>query len=215
MTLWGGYSITSATLVRFYALHFLLPFIILALMIVHVYLLHVVGSNNPIGVDYYLDKSFFWLYIVKDLYGVLVFFILFSFFVFVLPNFLGHSDNYIEADPLLTPSHIVPEWYLLLFYAILRSIPDKLLGILTLVLALVALGLLPLLSAPDSRTLNYRPYSRAAFYFFIVVCISLTIIGGKSIEYPYVYLGQMFTFFYFSYFIFILPLAEKLDAKLL
>jgi len=125
MILWGGYSITTATLVRFYALHFLLPFVILGLALVHVYLLHLVGSNNPLGVNFSLDRSYFFLYTIKDFNGLLFFVIYFLFFVFASPNYLGHSDNYIEADPLLTPSHIVPEWYLLLFYAILRSIPDS------------------------------------------------------------------------------------------
>ena len=214
MTLWGGYSITTATLVRFYALHFLFPFIILGLVLVHIYFLHLVGSNNPLGVNFSLDKSLFFLYVIKDFYGILLFFIFFSFFVFVTPNFLGHSDNYIEADPLLTPAHIVPEWYFLLFYAILRSIPDKLLGILTLVLALITLGCLPLFSAPEVRSMNFRPFSRIAFYFFVFICICLTFIGGRSIEYPFVFVGQLCTFLYFSFFIYVLPILEYIESFL-
>jgi len=212
MLLWGGYSITTATLVRFYALHFLFPFVILGLVLVHIYLLHIVGSNNPLGVSFSLDKSLFYLYIVKDFYGVLLFFIFFSFFVFMTPNYLGHPDNYIEADPLLTPAHIVPEWYFLLFYAILRSIPDKFFGIMTLALALVVLGVLPLFSAPEVRSMNFRPYSRIAFYFFVFVCFLLTFIGGRSIEFPFVFVGQMSTFLYFSFFIFVLPGLEYVES---
>jgi ubiquinol-cytochrome c reductase cytochrome b subunit len=212
MLLWGGYSITSATLVRFYALHFLLPFIILGLALIHVFLLHLVGSNNPLGVGFSIDKSLFYLYVVKDFYGTIIFFILFSFFVFVAPNYLGHSDNYIEADPLLTPAHIVPEWYFLLFYAILRSIPDKLLGILTLALALIVLGLLPIFSSPEVRSMNFRPYSRICFYLFMFVCVLLTFIGGRSIEYPFVLVGQLCAIFYFLYFLYMVPLLEYFES---
>jgi len=215
MTLWGGYSISSATLERFYALHFLLPFVILGLVLVHVYLLHLVGSNNPLGVNFRLDKSLFYLYVVKDFYGLFFFFIFFFLFVYFVPNFLGHSDNYIEAEPLLTPAHIVPEWYFLVFYAILRSIPDKFLGILTLFLALVVLGLLPLYSSPDVRSMSFRPYSRIAFYCFIFVCFLLTFLGGRSIEYPFVFLGQLCTCFYFFFFIFLLPALENIEKFLL
>jgi len=214
MILWGGYSITTATLVRFYALHFLLPFVILGLALVHVYLLHLVGSNNPLGVNFSLDRSYFFLYTIKDFNGLLFFVIYFLFFVFASPNYLGHSDNYIEADPLLTPSHIVPEWYLLLFYAILRSIPDKLLGIVTLALALIVLGLLPLFSSPEVRSMNFRPISRIIFFCFSFVCVLLTFIGGRSVQYPYVLIGQISTFLYFSFFILVLPFLENVELAL-
>jgi len=212
MTLWGGYSITTATLVRFYALHFFLPFVILGLVFVHFYLLHLVGSNNPLGVYFAVDKSLFFLYVVKDFYGTLVFFVFYFSFVFFFPNLLGHSDNYIEADPLVTPAHIVPEWYFLLFYAILRSIPDKLFGILTLALAICVLGILPLFSSPEVRSMNFRPFSRIFFYFFVFVCILLTFIGGRSVEYPFVLVGQIATFLYFLYFIYIIPVLEYTES---
>jgi len=214
MTLWGGYSITTATLVRFYALHFLLPFVILAISFAHVFLLHLAGSNNPIGALVFNDRAWFFPYIIKDFYGTVLYCVFIAIFVYFSPNFLGHSDNYIEADSLQTPAHIVPEWYFLLFYAILRSIPDKLLGILTLVLAILALALLPMFSAPSARTMDIRPYSRFAFYGFVFVCILLTDIGGRPIEYPFVAIGQFLTFLYFSFLVFILPLLEQFEDNI-
>lgn len=211
MTLWGGYSITSATLVRFYALHFILPFVILTITTVHIYLLHLVTSNNPLGPLFYNDMAWFFPYTIKDFYGTIVFCIFVAIFVYFFPNYLGHPDNYIEADPLQTPAHIVPEWYFLLFYAILRSIPDKLLGIVTLVLAILALGLLPLYSNPTTRSADVRPYSRYVVYAFVFVCFLLTDIGGRSIEYPYVLIGQILTFLYFFLLIVVLPSVERFE----
>jgi len=125
---------------------------------------------------------------------------------------LGHSDNYIEADPLVTPAHIVPEWYFLLFYAILRSIPDKFFGILTLALAILILVILPLFSSPEIRSMNFRPFSRIVFYVFCFVCVMLTFIGGRSVEYPFVILGQIATIFYFCYFIYFVPMLEYVES---
>jgi len=156
--LWGGYSIANATLVRFFSLHFFFPIIIAALVGLHLHLLHLSGSSNPIGQNVNPSKIFFTpYYIVKDLYGVITFLIFFTLFVFFYPNVLGHSDNYIPANPLVTPAHIVPEWYFLPFYAVLRSIPDKLLGVMALAACIVVLYFLPFISMPIIKSLKFRP----------------------------------------------------------
>lgn len=165
--LWGGYSIANATLVRFFSLHFFFPIIIAALVALHLHLLHLSGSSNPIGQNASPSKIFFTpYYIVKDLYGVLLFLIFFTLFVFFYPNILGHSDNYIPANPLVTPAHIVPEWYFLPFYAVLRSIPDKLLGVIALAACIIILYFLPFISMPLIKSLKFRPVPRMVFFFF-------------------------------------------------
>jgi ubiquinol-cytochrome c reductase cytochrome b subunit len=185
--LWGGYSVDNATLNRFFSLHYTFPFVIAALVAIHILLLHKDGSNNPLGLDFQIDATTFHpYYIVKDLYGVVLFIMFFSIFVFFFPNYMGHSDNYIEANPLVTPAHIVPEWYFLLFYAILRSIPDKLAGVLALLLSIITLIFLPFLLKPAVRSLAFRPFSRILFWLFVLDCIVLTWIGGCPAEYPYV-----------------------------
>ena len=206
--LWGGYSISNATLTRFFALHFTLPFILLALVIVHILLLHEFGSNNPVGVDFYSDVIYIApYYLVKDLLSIVFFFIFFSLFVYFMPNLLGHPDNYIPANPLVTPTHIVPEWYFLPFYAILRSIPDKLWGVVALIGAIVLLAFAPFLLESRVRSLKYRVFSKPLFYIFLVACFILGWIGAMPIETPYYQVGQLSTIFYFFYFIAIYPIA--------
>jgi ubiquinol-cytochrome c reductase cytochrome b subunit len=204
--LWGGYSVDNATLNRFFSLHFTFPFVIAALVAVHILLLHRDGSNNPLGIDFQIDNSTFHpYYIVKDLYGTVLFLAFFSVFVFFFPNYLGHSDNYIEANPLVTPAHIVPEWYFLLFYAILRSIPDKLIGVLALLASIAVLFVLPFLLKPLVRSLAFRPLSRALFWLLVVDCVILTWIGGCPAEYPYVQVGRLATAYYFLHFLVLAP----------
>jgi ubiquinol-cytochrome c reductase cytochrome b/c1 subunit len=207
--LWGGYAIANATLTRFYALHFLFPIIIASLVGIHLYLLHLSGSSNPIGQTLLPSKIFFApYYIIKDLYGVITFLIFFSFFVFFFPNMLGHSDNYIPANPLVTPAHIVPEWYLLPFYTILRSIPDKLLGVIALALCIAILYFLPPLSIPLVKSMKFKPIPRIIFFCFLAISLVLGWIGGCVVAYPFVQIGQIFAILYFIFFIVILPLLN-------
>lgn len=204
---WGGYSVGGPTLTRFYALHYLLPWVILVLVFLHIYLLHKVGSGNPQGIDGLVDdETFFPYYIVKDLYAVLLFFMAFAFVVFFYPNALGHPDNYVPANPLVTPTHIVPEWYFLPFYAILRSIPNKMLGVFFIIFAIISIGLIPVLHKPNIRSIEFRPASRFLFWWFVWCCVILGWIGSQTAKYPYIEIGQAATFFYFTYFWFFAPI---------
>jgi len=205
--LWGGYSIANATLVRFFSLHFLFPIIIAALVVLHLHLLHLSSSSNPIGQNLSPSKIFFTpYYIVKDLFGVIIFLMLFTSFVFFYPNVLGHSDNYIPANPLVTPPHIVPEWYLLPFYAVLRSIPDKLLGVIALAACIIILYFLPFISVPLIKSLKFRPIPRVVFFLFVAIALVLGWIGGCIVSYPFIQIGQIFGISYFVYFLINLPL---------
>jgi ubiquinol-cytochrome c reductase cytochrome b/c1 subunit len=199
--IWGGYSVGGPTLTRFYAIHYLLPWVILVAVFYHIYLLHKTGSNNPMGIEARIDdKNFFPYYIVKDLYAILLFFIAFAFVVFFYPNALGHPDNYIPANPLVTPTHIVPEWYFLPFYAVLRSIPDKIFGVIAMVIAIVSIGLVPVFQKPNIRSIEFRPSSRFLFWWFVSCTVVLAWIGSQTAKYPYVEIGQSATAFYFFYF---------------
>lgn len=200
--LWGGFSIDNATLTRFYSLHYLLPFVITAFVALHLILLHNSGSNNPLGICFSSDGGILFTpyYVIKDLYGIILFLMFFAIFLFFLPNLLGHPDNYIQANPMVTPPHIVPEWYFLPFYAILRSIPDKLTGVLALAFAILSLFLLPFLHKPEVRSMVVRPFSRIGFWSFVVVCVLLGWIGSKPVSYPYLEIGQFMTLAYFAYF---------------
>lgn len=205
--LWGGYSVGGPTLSRFFALHFFLPFILVFLVVVHFIYLHKDGSNNFFGVDFikYDRVMLYPYYIIKDLFGVIVFLIFFFVFIFFWPNLLGHPDNYIIANPLVTPTHIVPEWYFLPFYAILRSIPDKLFGVIAMGFAIITLFFAPILLYCEIRTFTFKPISQLWFWFFVVSTILLGWVGSLPVKFPFVGLGQFLTCFYFVYFFFIGP----------
>jgi len=210
--LWGGYSIGNATLNRFFSLHFLLPFLLLGLSIIHVILLQYYGSNNPFGISFLVDIiPFSPYYLIKDLWGIILFLAFYSFFIFYAPNLLNHPDNYIKANSLVTPDHIVPEWYFLPFYAILRSIPDKLYGVIALLFAIFVLVLLPFLNNSIVLSMQFRPLARAFYYFFVLCAFLLGWVGGKVAASPYVEIGQFLTFFYFFYFLILSPLIEKIE----
>jgi len=210
--LWGGFSVNNATLNRFFSFHYLLPFVIGAMIIVHLALLHESGSNNPLGYESKSDViSFYPYFYVKDLFGFSIFLVLFIYFVMFEPNVLGHPDNYVQANPMVTPAHIVPEWYFLPFYAILRSIPDKLGGVVCMGLALVVLILLPFLNTSNVRSPLFRPYYRKIFWLFFFNSLILGWIGQKVVEDPYVIIGQLATLFYFLYFFVLVPLSGILE----
>nr|YP_010338887.1 apocytochrome b [Bangia atropurpurea]UNJ18854.1 apocytochrome b [Bangia atropurpurea] len=214
--LWGGFSVDNATLNRFFSLHYLLPFVIAAASLVHLAALHQEGSGNPLGIDASGDKIPMYPYfIVKDLLGIVVFMIFFSFFVYFSPNLLGHPDNYIEANPMVTPAHIVPEWYFLPFYAILRSIPHKLGGVICMIFAIVVLALLPWIHSTEIRSSRFRPIYRVLYWNMVACCLILGWIGGMPVEDPYIIIGQIASTYYFVYFLFILPTLGSLEKFLL
>lgn len=181
---------------------------------VHILFLHEHGSNNPLGVHFKADSiPMYPYYIIKDLYGVILFLLFFSFFIFFAPNLLGHPDNYIPANPMVTPPHIVPEWYFLPFYAILRSIPSKLGGVLALLAAILSLILLPFIVKVDIRSSDFRPLMRYAFWLFVVVTFILGWIGAKPIAYPYLIIGQIATFLYFFILLVLFPFIGWFEKK--
>jgi len=205
--IWGGFSVSNATLNRFFSLHYLLPFLLAALVVGHLIALHEHGSNNPNGVTSHGDRIAMHPYFLfKDLVTIFAFFLVLSVIVFFYPNLLGHSDNYIPADPMVTPASIVPEWYLLPFYAILRSIPNKLLGVVAMFGSLLILLILPLTDLSRIRGNQFRPAMKLAFWFFVVDFIILMWIGSQHPESPYLEIGQIATAFYFSWFLIIVPL---------
>src|SRR5882724_9095120 len=212
--LWGGYSVGNPTLNRFYSLHYLLPFVIVGVVVLHVWALHVAGQNNPTGIEPQSDKdtvAFTPYATIKDAFGLSVFFVLFAWFVFYVPNYLGHPDNYIPANPAVTPTHIVPEWYYLPFYAILRAIPNKLGGVAALGAAIVILAFLPWLDTSKVRSARYRPRYKFFFWIFVIVCIGLGWLGSKPPEGNYVLFARIFTVYYFAYFLVILPVLGKVE----
>ena len=216
--LWGGYSVDNPTLTRFFSLHYLFPFLIFGLVILHIWALHVPGNNNPIGIDLKKpskDTVPFHPYIViKDLFALLIFLIVFAFFVFYSPNILGHADNYIEANPMVTPSHIVPEWYLLPFYAILRSIPDKLFGVIAMFAAIFVLVILPWLDTSKVRSAIFRPLYKQ-FYWFLVIDVSvLGYVGAMPAEGLYLLVARVATAYYFLHFLIILPVLGNKEKTL-
>ena len=212
--LWGGYSVGNPTLNRFFALHYLLPFIIFALVAIHIIALHKHGSNNPTGVEPKTKHDtipFHPYYTVKDFFGFGIFFLVFAYFVFFQPNYLGHPDNYIPANPMVTPEHIVPEWYFLPFYAILRAIPSKLGGVLFMFGALLILFFLPWLDRSKVKSGLYRPVFKWFFWLFTANFIFLGWLGGKPAEGMYVLMARFATFYYFAYFLLILPVLGKFE----
>lgn len=201
--LWGGFSVDNPTLNRFFSLHFVLPFVIVGVVILHIWALHRFGSNNPTGIDVKGPQDtipFHPYYTIKDTFSFGVFFIIFAWFVFFSPNSLGHPDNYIEANPLVTPAHIVPEWYFLPFYAILRAVPDKLGGVLLMFGAIGILFALPWLDRGKVRSASYRPIYKIMFWVFLLDCILLGYIGAKPAEGMYLIIGRIATAWYFLHF---------------
>jgi len=214
--LWGGFSVDNATLNRFYSLHYLMPFVIVGMTIIHLSLLHTVGSNNPLGVNTNVDSiSFYPYFYVKDLFSFLVLATLFAFFVFFFPNALGHADNYIYANPMVTPPHIVPEWYFLPFYAILRSIPNKLGGVVGMISAILVLLLLPILNTSTVRSSKFRPLFSILYWFFAFDFLILGWIGQQPVEDPYIMIGMWSTAFYFLFLLVLVPCIGKLENFLL
>lgn len=213
--LWGGFSVDNATLNRFFSLHYLLPFVIAGLVLIHLALLHKDGSSNPLGINTSLDNIPFYPYFyVKDLFAFFILLLFFSFFVFYYPNTLGHPDNYIPANPLVTPVHIVPEWYFLPFYAILRSIPDKLGGVLAMGGAIAAWFTLPILNTSEVRSTEFRPIFGFFYWFLIADFLLLGWIGQKPVEDPYILVGIIATIFYFVFFFVLVPSIGLVEKKL-
>ena len=212
--LWGGFSVDNPALNRFFSLHYLLPFLIVAVVMLHLVALHQHGSNNPLGIDKKGPQDsipFHPYYTVKDLFGLGVFLLVFAVFVFFFPNYLGHPDNYIPADPLVTPPHIVPEWYLLPFYAILRSIPDKLTGVIVMFGSIFILFLLPWLDTSRVRSARFRPIYKQVYWVFLVDCLVLGWIGANPPEGIFLVIGRIATIYYFAHFVIIMPLLGKLE----
>jgi quinol-cytochrome oxidoreductase complex cytochrome b subunit len=213
---WGGFSVDNATLNRFFSFHYVLPFLIVGVVFVHLTLLHLDGSSNPLGVDSAVRKIYFFPYFyVKDLFGFVLLLTALSFFVFFYPNLLGHPDNYLCANPIVTPSHIVPEWYFLPFYAILRSIPHKLGGVIAMGGALVGLLFLPYINKSEVRSSRFRPIFQFLFWFFFVDCFILGWVGQKGVETPFVEIGQLGTLFYFRFLFICIPFVGKLEGYLM
>jgi len=212
--LWGGFAVDNPTLNRFFSLHYLLPFMIFGVVILHVWAFHTTGNNNPSGVQPKSKQDtipFHPYYTVKDLFAIIVFMILFAWFVFYVPNYMGHPDNYIEANPLSTPAHIVPEWYFLPFYAILRAIPDKLGGVVAMFGAIAILFVLPWLDTSKVRSGTYRPLFKQFFWIFAANCVALGYLGAMPAEGWYVIFSRIFTAYYFAHFLIILPLLGFLE----
>ena len=206
--LWGGYSVGGATLTRFFSLHYLLPFVLCGLVALHIWALHVAGQNNPTGLDIKTkaDSVPMSPYAVsKDLFALSVFIMLFAWFVFFAPDYLGHADNYIPANALVTPAHIVPEWYFLPFYAILRAIPSKLGGVIAMFGAIAVLVFVPWLDTSRVRSARYRPYFKWFFWLFVVTCLALGYLGSLPAEGVYVMWARIFTALYFAFFLLVMP----------
>ena len=213
--IWGGFSVSNATLNRFFSLHYLLPFLLAALVVAHLIALHTHGSNNPNGISSSGDRySMHPYFTFKDLVTIFFFFLVLSIMVFYYPNFLGHSDNYIPANPMQTPASIVPEWYLLPFYAILRSIPNKLLGVIAMFGSLLILLILPYTDLSRIRSSAFRPLIKFNFWLFVVDFIILFWIGAQHPESPYLEIGQFATAFYFVWFLFIVPVCGIMENTL-
>ena len=213
--LWGGYSVDNPTLNRFFSLHYLLPFVLAALVALHIWALHVPGNNNPTGVSVKGSQDtlpFHPYYTMKDAFAIVVFMMLFALFVFFAPNYMGHAINYEEANPLVTPAHIVPEWYYLPFYAILRAIPDKLGGVIAMFGSILILFVLPWLDTSRVRSGTYRPLFKQFFWIFVAVCIGLGYLGSKPPEGWYVTASRILTFWYFFHFLVILPLLGLFES---
>jgi ubiquinol-cytochrome c reductase cytochrome b/c1 subunit len=213
--LWGGYSVDNPTLNRFFSLHYLLPFVLVGLVFLHIWALHVPGNNNPLGVEVQSGQDtvpFHPYYTLKDTYAIVVFLLLFAAFMFFAPDYLGHPINYAKANPLVTPQHIVPEWYFLPYYAILRSIPDKLLGVIAMFGSILVLFALPWLDTSKVRSANYRPVYRQFFWLLVIDSILLGIVGSNPPEGAWLTIGRIATAYYFLHFLVIVPLVGFLEV---
>jgi quinol-cytochrome oxidoreductase complex cytochrome b subunit len=212
--LWGGFTVGNPTLNRFYALHYLLPFIIVAVVLLHLIALHRFGSNNPLGIDMKGPQDtlpFHPYFTIKDLFGLTVFLLIYAFFVFYAPNFLGSADNYIPANPMQTPNHIVPEWYLLPYYAILRSVPNKLLGVILAFGSIFLLFIVPWLDTSPVRSARFRPIYKWVFWLLVIDVLALGWVGANPPEGLVVTVGQIATLYYFVHFLVLFPLIGKLE----
>nr|YP_010397706.1 cytochrome b [Rasbora bankanensis]UQJ78866.1 cytochrome b [Rasbora bankanensis] len=214
--IWGGFSVDNATLTRFFAFHFLLPFIVVAMTMLHLLFLHETGSNNPMGLNPNADKiSFHPYFSYKDLLGFAIMITGFLVLALFSPNLLGDPENFTPANPLVTPPHIKPEWYFLFAYAILRSIPNKLGGVLALLFSILVLLLVPLLHTSKQRGMTFRPLTQALFWILVADMIILTWIGGMPVEHPFIIIGQIASVLYFSLFLVLFPLTGWLENKML
>nr|BDB06967.1 cytochrome b [Etmopterus molleri] len=214
--IWGGFSIDNATLTRFFAFHFLLPFLIAGLTMIHFLFLHETGSNNPMGINSDMDKiSFHPYFSYKDMLGFFTMIILLTTLALFLPNLLGDAENFIPANPLVTPPHIKPEWYFLFAYAILRSIPNKLGGVLALLFSIFILMFVPILHTSKQRTNTFRPITQFFFWTLVANTIILTWIGGQPVEQPFIFVGQIASITYFSLFLIVTPLISLVENKML
>nr|CCD33262.1 cytochrome b [Trachemys decussata decussata] len=214
--IWGGFSVDNATLTRFFTFHFLLPFTIMGLTLVHLLFLHETGSNNPTGLNSNIDKIPFHPYFsYKDLLGIILMLALLLTLTLFSPNLLGDPDNFTPANPLSTPPHIKPEWYFLFAYAILRSIPNKLGGVLALLLSILVLFLMPTLHTSKQRTTQFRPLTQTLFWCLIANLLVLTWIGGQPVEYPFITIGQVASILYFSTLLILIPAAGMIENKML
>jgi ubiquinol-cytochrome c reductase cytochrome b subunit len=212
--IWGGFAVGAPTLNRLYSLHYLLPFVIAGVVILHIWALHVPGNNNPTGVDVKTERDtipFHPYYSIKDGFAIVLFLIVFAALLFYAPNWLNHPDNYIPANPLQTPPHIVPEWYFLPFYAILRAIPNKLFGVIGMLSAIAVLFIVPWLDTSRIRSTSYRPIFKWFFWLFVITCLALGYLGSQAPDGWYLFFGRAFTIYYFAFFLLIMPIVGLIE----
>ena len=214
--IWGGFSVSNATLNRFFSFHYLFPFVLVGLILIHIIFLHSTGSNNCIGLNTNSDKiPFHYYYTTKDLYGIFILILLLFYLVIYNPNYLGDPENFIKANSLVTPVHIMPEWYFLFAYAILRAIPNKLGGVLALVLSIMILFLAPIVHTSFIKSLSFRPIGKLFYWIFISNFFLLTWIGSKPVEEPFIFIGQISGLIYFLYFLIFIPFIGLIENKFL